>query len=71
MSVPTLSRPDLIKKLRALADEMTDVGCAMDYFGGFDSDVAIHGRELVGAASCVRDWIFKMSEAEPDESDKT
>ena len=63
-----LSRSDLIKKLRALSQEMTDVGCAMDYFGGLDPTMQEHGRELVGAAGCIRNWIYEMTEAESDES---
>ena len=45
----------LSDRLRRLADEMTEVGVDIDYYGGF-SELARHGKELCLAASAVRDW---------------
>jgi len=47
--------PEIVGRLRALAVEMFWVGTAMDYFGGF-TELAVHGRELVGAAAIACQW---------------
>jgi hypothetical protein len=56
MTQPIPTRAEIADRLLKLADEMQDVGAAMDYFGGFDAEMAEHGRELVGAGAIARQW---------------
>lgn len=60
-----MTRSDLLARLRALAEEMTDIGTAMDYYGGFDGRMSQHGMELCGAASLVREWVGEIEGNEP------
>ena len=55
-----MKKSELIARIRALADEMREVGAALDYFGGFDSEVAEHGREMIGAAGIAEGWAEGM-----------
>ena len=57
-----MTRTEIITRLKLLHDEMLEVGTAMDYFGGFESDVAKHGRELVGASFVIESWVIGMEE---------
>lgn len=52
-----MTRQELIRRLVALQEEMLEVGTAMDYYGGFDSAIAQHGREMVGASGIVSSWL--------------
>lgn len=54
-----MTRSDLLHRLRALAEEMTDLGTAMDYYGG-TAEWSQHGMELCGAASLVREWVGEI-----------
>lgn len=54
-----MTRSDLLTRLRALAEEMTDIGTAMDYYGG-TAEWSKHGLELCGAASLVREWVGEI-----------
>jgi hypothetical protein len=45
---------EIASRLERLVDEMEDVGAHMDYYGGFATIWAQHGRELVGAAAIAR-----------------
>lgn len=49
------SKAELASSLRALAIHMLEVSVEMDYYGGF-SEVAVHARELQGAASIALSW---------------
>lgn len=49
------SKAELASRLRALAIHMLEVAVEMDYYGGF-SEVAVHSRELQGAAGLVLSW---------------
>lgn len=54
-----MDRTEMIARLEKLADEMSEVGAAMDYYGGF-SECAKHGAELVSAAAVVGSWVEAM-----------
>lgn len=49
------SKAELASRLRALAIHMLEVAVEMDYYGGF-SEVAVHSRELQGAAGIALSW---------------
>lgn len=49
------SKAELASRLRALAIHMLEVSVEMDYYGGF-SEVAVHSRELQGAAGIALSW---------------
>lgn len=52
---PPPSKAELASRLRALAIHMLEVAVEMDYYGGF-SEVAVHSRELQGAAGIALSW---------------
>jgi hypothetical protein len=56
---PIANQADIVQRLRALSDEMAALGTAMEYFGGF-SEVAEHGREMMGASLITLGWITEM-----------
>ena len=49
------SKAELASRLRALVIHMLEVAVEMDYYGGF-SEVAVHARELQGAAGIALSW---------------
>lgn len=49
------SKAELASRLRVLAIHMLEVSVDMDYYGGF-SAVALHARELQGAAGIALSW---------------
>ena len=49
------SKAELASRLRALAAHMLETAAQMDYYGGF-SEVAVHARELQGAAGIALSW---------------
>jgi len=55
-----MTHSEIAERLRALAEEMADLGTAMDYFGGFNGRMSQHGMELCGAASIVREWVGEI-----------
>lgn len=55
-------RFEIIAAIRKVAEHMETVGAAMDYYGGFDAEVAAHGREMIGAAQIARTWADGMEE---------
>lgn len=57
-------RKEIAMQLRELAEEMLDLGAAMDYYGGM-GEIGIHGRELIGAAKVAASW----ADAVEDEHD--
>jgi hypothetical protein len=62
-------------QLRWLREHMLDIATSMDYYGGFDSALAIHGRDLAGAAGIVQTWIegieLDIANGEADQVAKT
>ena len=52
---PPPSKAELASRLRVLAAHMLEVAVEMDYYGGF-SEVAVHSRELQGAAGIALSW---------------
>lgn len=43
------------KRLKSLSKKMIDLGCDMEYYGGF-GEMGTHGRELMRAGLMVEDW---------------
>lgn len=54
-SNPAPTKAELASRLRALATHMLEVAVEMDYYGGF-SEIALHARELHGAAHIADSW---------------
>lgn len=61
-----LTRPELIAEIRRVASEMETLGAAMDYYGGFNSTISEHGKEMIGAAQIARSWATGIEEQEND-----
>jgi hypothetical protein len=51
-----MTKQEIADKLKALAEEMMDVGTAMDYYGGMGTNMAKRGAELVNAGLIASDW---------------
>ena len=49
------TKEEIIIALRRVADAMELVGGSMEYYGGL-SDIARHGKEMLGAAQIARGW---------------
>ncbi len=49
------SKSELASRLRVLATHMLEMAVQMDYYGGF-SEMALHGKELHGAACITASW---------------
>ena len=58
------SKAELASRLRVLAAHMLEVAVEMDYYGGF-SEIAVHARELQGAAGIALSWADSIT-ADPD-----
>lgn len=58
--IPT--KKELIYKLRLLAEQMQEVGSAMEYLGGFDGHLAEHGKEMFGAGLIAKGWADGIEE---------
>jgi hypothetical protein len=52
----TTTLEDLAKRLRKLSREMLTVGTMMDYYGGLDVEMAVHGQEMICASVCMRSY---------------
>ena len=61
--MPTVTRAEIAEALRDLALEMRTLGTAMDYYGGFDTEMSQHGRELFGAGLVAADWAKHIKES--------
>ena len=46
----------LAAELAELAEKMKELGANLDYYGGFDMELAVRGRQLVGAGQQVQRW---------------
>lgn len=51
-----MTKPELAAEIRRVAQEMINLGAQMDYFGGFHSEIAAHGREMLGAGMIAQQW---------------
>jgi hypothetical protein len=54
-----MTKQEIIKRLRALSEEMQEVGTAIDYYYGFNP-LAAHGAEMVGAGMIAAEWADEM-----------
>ena len=50
----------LADDLDALVIQMRNVAARMEYYGGFNSEICEHARELVGAANIARTWAKRI-----------
>ncbi len=51
-----MTRQDIAKYLRFVADQMHSVGALMDYYGGLDVEMKEKSREIIGASAIARSW---------------
>ena len=57
---------DIVKRLRYLSEQMIQLGADMDYYSGFNAEIAEKGRQLVGAGMIADGWadeIVKSSQS--------
>jgi len=57
-----MTKQEIIKRLRALAEEMKEVGTAIDYYYGLDP-LSAYGAEMVGAGLIASEWADEMEKA--------
>lgn len=50
----------IAKQLRWLSEHMLDIATSMEYYGGFNTEMAQHGRELAGAAAICKAWAERI-----------
>lgn len=46
----------LATELAELAEKMKELGAKLDYYGGFDMELAVHGQQLVNSSVTVQRW---------------
>jgi len=59
-----MNKQDLVTELRRVGQDMIDMGAKMDYFSGFDSEVADKGRELLGAGMIAQQWAWEIEKCD-------
>lgn len=64
-----MSRETLVAELRELSEKMLDMAVKLEYHGGFNGEVAQHGRELAGASGIVLAWADGIEQGEAENSD--
>ena len=57
-----MTKQEIVNELKVLAEKMKEIGTLMDYFGGFDSEMAEHGAELVGAGCVAEQWAKEIEQ---------
>ena len=62
-----MSRQEIAKYLRFVADQMHSIGVMMDYYGGLDAEMKEKAREIIGASQIARSWAENI-EAEHENS---
>lgn len=50
-----MTKQELIQRLRDMAGDMINLGADMEHYGGF-SEIAQHGREMIGAGHIANEW---------------
>ena len=60
-TVPT--NAEIAERLRALSEQMADLGCDMEFLGGFGV-VGTRGRMLLHMAQHPMDWAHEIEEAQ-------
>ena len=51
-----MKKDDIVNRLRELSEQMIQLGTEMDYFGGFNAEIAEKGKELVGVGIIAKTW---------------
>lgn len=51
-----MTKLDIAKHLRLVADQMHQVGVLMDYYGGLDDEMTAKSKEIIGASEIARSW---------------
>lgn len=57
-----MSKKEIIAEMRELSERMLDVATKMDYFGGINSEIALHAQELAGASAILLTWADGMEQ---------
>jgi hypothetical protein len=57
-----MTKQEIANELKELAEKMKSIGIAMDYFGGFNTEWAERGAELLGAGYQVDQWVEEIDE---------
>ena len=52
---------ELVKRLRELSEQMIQLGADMDYYGGFNAEIAEKGGNLVGAGLIAAEWADEIA----------
>ena len=60
-TVPT--NAEIAERLRTLSEQLADLGCDMEFLGGFGPMVQ-QGRLLIEAARIARTWAHEIEEAQ-------
>lgn len=54
------TREQLIQELRDMSDNMIKLGADLNYFAGFDRELAQKGLEMIGAGQLAEQWADAM-----------
>ena len=57
-----MTKQEISNELKELAEKMKTIGIAMDYYGGFNTEWAERGAELLGAGCQVDQWVEEIEE---------
>ena len=60
---PVPTNAEIAERLRALSEQMADLGCDMEFLGGFGV-VGTRGRMLLHMAQHPMDWAHEIEEAQ-------
>lgn len=55
----TVTREDIINRLRAVSEVMITLGCDIDYYFGLNP-LSAHGAEMIGAGYIAAEWADEM-----------
>ena len=51
-----MTKIEIAREVRRVSREMIELGSRMDYYGGLDSEIVEHGREMLGAGLMAQRW---------------
>lgn len=51
-----MTHQQIADQLKALSVQMVNIGTAMDYYGGMNTNMVMRGAELVGAGAMTLAW---------------
>jgi len=56
----------IVNRLRELSEQMIQLGTEMDYYGGFNAEIAEKGKELAGAGMIANGWADEIEKLGKD-----